>query len=302
MVPAQHGADAGRDGRTVGVRRPEAGDRHKRRAAEGELRLGPAAQIAPRVRARPRRGRSIGERGQVARERAVAGGGQTAVRLPQPLQSDDEVTAVPAALELRRRMPLAEPHRHAMRQAQFEREPARAVGADRADGPLHRHAARFVEGGEGHVGSVAGRVSHVGHELSRTCANRAIGARRNDPPGCRGQGAAPEIAREAQLTFARTANWQRPARSAERPIGTPSNRQLGGQRPCLANPNWHALELSIGSAGHPYHRPPGSTNRSAPTGVLCTEPMRSDDVIDVLDRLDVRRRDAEALRSRIQHP
>jgi hypothetical protein len=119
--------------------------------------------------------------------------------------------------------------------------------------------------------------------------------------GCRGQGAAPEMAREAQLTFARTANWQRPARSAERPIGTPSNRQLGGQRACLRNPNWHALKLSIGSAGDPSHRPE-STNRSAPTGVLCTEAMRSDDVIDVLDRLDVRGRDAEALRSRIQHP
>jgi hypothetical protein len=30
--------------------------------------------------------------------------------------------------------------------------------------------------------------------------------------------------------------------------------------------------------------------------------MRSDDVIDVRDRLDARRPDAEALRSRIQHP
>jgi hypothetical protein len=30
--------------------------------------------------------------------------------------------------------------------------------------------------------------------------------------------------------------------------------------------------------------------------------MQSDNVIDVLDRLHARQRDAEALRSRIQHP
>jgi hypothetical protein len=154
----------------VGVCRPDAVDRCTRRAAERELGLGPAAEVAPRVRPRPRRGRRVCERASVRRERPSAGGRQTAVGLPQPLERDGEIAASAAALELRARVPLAKPHCDAVREAELDGAPPRAVGADRAHRPLRRFAGCVVGARDVHVPSVPVHVSHVGHEVSRNCA------------------------------------------------------------------------------------------------------------------------------------
>ena len=145
----------------IGERRSRGNGVRRRPRREAPLGLG--AQIGPAVAPRPRSLRGGRARRQMRRERASPRRRETAVRLPQALQRQHQITPVAPRLELRRRVGRAQPHRHPVAVAHRARPPPRPLHADRAHRLLVRYTARLVERGYGGHGTIVpGSVCPVG--------------------------------------------------------------------------------------------------------------------------------------------
>ena len=173
-TPAPHRADARRPGRAGGMTAAKVTDHCVGRRAGREALLGLGAQLRPAVAAGSRPRLPPGADGEVGAEGLVAGGRQTAVRPPEPLERKHQVAPTSLGLKRLRRVALAEPDGDPVPEPELRRAAPRPLDTDRADRLLGRHSARLVQRreealGRGHAASLAGGMLRVGDGVPRVC-------------------------------------------------------------------------------------------------------------------------------------
>jgi hypothetical protein len=194
-TPAAHRADARRPGRAGGMAAAKVADHRVRRRPRREALLGLRAKGWPAVAAGPGAGGGTGAGGEVGAEGLVPGGRQAAMRPPEPLERQHQVSPAPLGLERSRGVALAEPHGDPVPEPELRRAAPRPLDADRADHLLGGHAARLVQRreearGRGHGESLAGEMLQVGRGVMRVCGG-------------------------IQLTPRMTAKWSSPSKAAK---------------------------------------------------------------------------------------
>ena len=179
--PAAHRAGARHLRVIVSVLLPQPGDRRGAGIPAREACFGLTPQAGPGVRSRPgahdrAAGRANGR--QVGLERARSLTRQTALRIPDARERDDEIPAGVAAHELDGVVTLAERELDAVREFPQMGTAARAIETDSADRRLHRHATALVQRWE------AGHARRL-PAPPRTALSRAVTGPCHRPNGTR---------------------------------------------------------------------------------------------------------------------